>query len=159
MIRTARAVLFVSLALWTGGLATISFVVAPTAFRTAPSRKDAGTMVGATLRTFNKVEVGCGALSLAAALYLYLKRPEGTKKGRLTVVLVFVMLIVSVSLMAWVYPDAAVARVKLESMPDDVITKDYFALIHRISVILVSVNICVGTGLLICNASRKNDGA
>jgi hypothetical protein len=44
-------------------------------------------------------------------------------------------------------------------MPDDVITKDYFALIHRISVILVSVNICVGTGLLICNASRKNDGA
>jgi uncharacterized membrane protein len=159
MIRTARAVLFVSLALWTGGLATISFVVAPTAFRTAPSRKDAGTMVGATLRTFNKVEVGCGALSLAAALYLYLKRPEGTKKGKISVALVFAMLVISISMMAWVYPDAAIARNAVEHFPDDPVAKDHFALIHRFSVILVSINICVGTGLLICNASRKNDGA
>lgn len=159
MIRAARVVLLLSLALWSGGLATISFVVAPTAFQTAPSKKDAGTMVGATLRKFNKVEVGCGALALASALLLYVKRPEGTKKGFLTAILVFVMLVISISLMAWIYPDAAVARAKLEHSPDDPIGKDYFALIHRISVILVSVNIFTGTGLLICLGLRKTDGA
>jgi len=159
VIRAARAVLIVSLALWTGGLATISFVVAPTAFKTAPTKKDAGTMVGATLRGFNKVEVGCGALALASALFLYAKRPEGTKKGFVTAGLVFAMLMVSVSLMAWIYPDAAVTRAKLEHSPDDPIGKDHFALIHRLSVILVSVNIFSGAGLLICQASRKTDGA
>lgn len=159
MIRAARVVLILSLALWSGGLATISFVVAPTAFRTAPTRKDAGTMVGATLRGFNKVEIGCAALALASSLLLYAKRPEGTRKGFVSVILVFVMGVIAVSLMAWVYPDAAVSRMAIESFPDDPIAKDHFALIHRVSVILVSVNIFTGTGLLICLGLRKTDGA
>jgi len=64
-----------------------------------------------------------------------------------------------VSLMGWVYPDAAVARMNLESMPDDAGAKDAFARIHRISVILVSINIFAGAGLLLCHASRKTDGS
>lgn len=159
MTRAARVVLVLSLALWSGGLAAISFVVAPTAFQTAPTKKDAGTMVGATLRKFNKVEVGCGVLALASSLLLYAKRPEGTKKGLVPAVLVFVMLVVGVSLMASIYPDAAIARSKLEMSPEDAAARDHFATVHRISVILVSINIFTGAGLLICQGLRKTDGA
>jgi uncharacterized membrane protein len=159
MIRLARIVLIVSLALWTGGLATISFVVAPAAFKTAPSRQAAGQMVGATLRTFGKVEVGCGIAALAASLYLYSKRPEGTRKGFYRTSVIFLMLVITLSYVSWIYPEAAVTRGKMESMPDDSILKDHFAMIHQMSVILVSVNILLGTGVLVCSAAKSSDGA
>lgn len=154
MTRAARAVLILSLALWSGGLATISFVVAPTAFRTAPTRKDAGNLVGATLRGFNKIEIACGVLSLAASALLFAKRPEGTKKGLVSVILVFVMLLVSVALMTWIYPGTASAR-----SATDPAGQESFARMHQISVVLVSINIFTGAGLLICLGLRKTDGA
>src|SRR5258706_2104551 len=144
MIRIARVLLIASLALWVGGLSTISFVLAPTAFKVAPSRQVAGQIVGASLRTFGKVEIGCGIAALAASLVLYSNRPVGTRKGFIRTILIFLMLVITLSYVSWIYPAAAVARMKLESMPEDVIVKDYFALMHRISVILVSINICLG---------------
>jgi uncharacterized membrane protein len=160
MIRVARVVLILSLALWTGGLATISFVVAPNAFKNAPQRQVAGQIVGATLRSFGKVELACGVLALGASLLLYSKRPEGTRKGMVRAALVFLMLAITCSTVFWVYPDAAVARAKLQAMPEDQITKDYFSMIHRISVILVAANILLGTSLLVCTgAAKPSDGA
>jgi uncharacterized membrane protein len=160
VIRVARVVLITSLSLWVGGLSTISFVVAPTAFRTAPARQDAGKMVGASLRTFGKVELVCGVLALAASLLLYAKRPAGTRLGMYRSALIFLMLVITCSYVLWVYPDAATARMKLDTMPDDAMVKDYFAMIHRISVMLVSANILLGTGLLVCaSAAKPSDAA
>jgi uncharacterized membrane protein len=158
MIRAARAALIVSLALWVGGLATISFVVAPTAFR--EERPAAGKIVGASLRSFGKVELTCGVLALGSSLLLYSRRPSGTQQGRIRTALIFLMLAVTASYVFWVYPDAHLTRLKLDSMPNDSITKDHFSLIHRISVILVSVNILLGSGVLIFAAAAKpSDGA
>jgi len=154
----ARAVLLVSLALWTGGLATISFVVAPTAFKVASSRQEAGTLVGAVLRGFNRLELVCGVLALAASLLLLGRRPQGSRQGFVSSALVFTMLTIAACLMFWIYPEAAAARSILQGAPEDIVSKDHFALIHRISVILVSVNIFVGTGLLVCLGLRKTDG-
>ena len=112
MMRAARTVLLLSLALWTGGLATISFVVAPTAFKVSSNRRDAGPMVGAVLRGFNRIEVACAALALGAAGVLFAKRPEGTRRGLLSLTLVFVMGAIALSLMLWIYPDAAMARAR-----------------------------------------------
>ena len=157
MMRAARAVLIASLAFWVGGLATISFVVAPTAFR--ENRPVAGKFVGATLRTFGKVELACGVLALGASLVLYSRRPPGTRQGKLRVALVFLMLVLTASYVFSVYPSAQVSRMKLEGMPDDTIAKDHFAMIHRVSVILVSANILLGSGVLICTAaSKSSDG-
>jgi hypothetical protein len=47
----------------------------------------------------------------------------------------------------------------MENMPGDATVRDHFALLHRISVILVSVNILLGAGVLVCTAGSRNDGA
>lgn len=157
MIRAARAVLIVSLALWVGGLATISFVVAPSAFR--EDRPAAGKIVGASLRAFGKVELLCGVLALGSSFLLYSRRPSGTHQGRIRTALVLVMLALAASYVFWVYPDAHATRLRLDAMPNDAITKDHFALIHRISVILVSANILLGSGVLVsAAASKPSDG-
>lgn len=157
MIRAARAVLIVSLALWVGGLATISFVVAPSAFR--EERPAAGKIVGASLRAFGKVELVCGVVALASSIVLYSRRPSGTHRGKIRTALIFLMLALAASYVFWVFPDAHTTRLKLDRMPNDVITKDHFALIHRISVILVSANILLGSGVLVCAAASKpSDG-
>jgi len=158
MIRAARTVYLVALSLWTGGLAAISFIVAPAAFKTAPSRQIAGQMVGACLRNFGKVEIVCGILAFFASLLLYIRRPAGTRQGFTRVILVFLMLVLAISYVSWAYPDAAATRLKLEQMPDDVIVQEHFARIHRLSVILVMANIFLGSGLLICAGARSADG-
>jgi uncharacterized membrane protein len=156
MIRIARVFLIASLALWVGGLSTISFVLAPTAFKVAPSRQVAGQIVGASLRTFGNVEIACGIIAIASAVFLRWK----TGRSKVVVGLAIVMLAVTLSYVFWIYPEAAVTRMKLDHMPDDAVVKDHFALLHRISVILVSVNILVGTGALVCTAAKPPaDGA
>src|SRR5262245_40599506 len=102
MIRVARVVLIASLALWVGGLSTISFVVAPTAFKGAPSRQVAGQIVGSSLRTFGAVELVCGALAVASASFLTVK----TRRGGLVVGLVALMLLLSFIYVGWIYPAA-----------------------------------------------------
>ena len=77
MIRVARIVLMASLALWVGGLATISFVLAPTAFKVQPSRQVAGQIVGASLRNFGVVELVCGVLAVSSSIFLRFKTGRG----------------------------------------------------------------------------------
>ena len=61
-----RLVQMIAIMIWVGGLIFFAFVLAPTAFRTLPNVHEAGLIVGATLRVFDFVALGCGALFLAA---------------------------------------------------------------------------------------------
>jgi len=134
-----RAVYAAALALWVGGLATISFVVAPAAFQ--QDRPAAGKIVGAALRRFGGVEIGCGLVALAASLRL---RRGGRWERTLRPVAGTVMLALTLTYVLWVYPAAAAAR----DLPER------FALLHRISVLLVSANILVGALQLVVSAAR-----
>ncbi|HVE82138.1 MAG TPA: DUF4149 domain-containing protein [Myxococcales bacterium] len=53
-----------ALALWVGGGAVISFVVAPSVFRLASSRHQAGEIVGQILRRFDAYVMAAGPLAL-----------------------------------------------------------------------------------------------
>ncbi len=66
-----RLVQLLSIVVWVGGLCFFAFVLAPTAFRTLPNVHEAGLIVGATLRVFDDVALGCGALLLAATGLLF----------------------------------------------------------------------------------------
>ena len=160
MMRAARLGYLLALSFWTGGLATISFVVAPAAFSTAPSRHVAGDLVGATLRSFARIEVLLGVLGLGAALLMYARRPEGSRRGFVRSILVFVMLVLSLSNLLWIYPEAAVTRFKMDhASAPDAITQGHFAMIHGISVAVVTANILIGVGLLVCAGLARSDDA
>src|SRR5712664_3676675 len=57
-----------ALALWVGGGAAISFLVAPVVFELAGSRKLAGEIVGQVLRRFDTYALIAGPIASAAAL-------------------------------------------------------------------------------------------
>ncbi len=65
-----RLLQLVAMAIWVGGLAFFAFVLAPTAFHLLPVH-DAGMIVGASLRVFDRIELGCGAIFLAATAVLF----------------------------------------------------------------------------------------
>src|SRR5262245_45393009 len=141
MIRVARIVLIASLALWVGGLATISFVLAPTAFKVAP-REVAGQIVGTSLRTFGAVEIVCGVLVVASSIFLRYK----TGRGKPVVGLVILMLMLTIVYVGVIYPAAAKAREAMNStetrgMQMHGSPQDEFARYHRVSVALVGTNI------------------
>jgi uncharacterized membrane protein len=147
--RFALALYFAAIALWTGGLATISFVVAPTAFRQV-SREDAGKVVGNSLRAFGRVEIGCGAVALAASLLL---RRGGSWERVYRPTVLILMLLIALAYVVAIYPEAATARAKQ--------AHEEFALMHRISVLLVATNILLGGTQLAVSAARLKapDGA
>ena len=65
-----RFLQLIAMSVWVGGLAFFAFVLAPTAFHLLPLH-DAGMIVGASLRVFDKIELGCGGLFLAVTALLF----------------------------------------------------------------------------------------
>ncbi len=68
MTATAAAVRTLAVALWVGGMAALDFIDAPLRFATAVlSRNQAVALGQAVFTRFNRVEVVCGLVALAAA--------------------------------------------------------------------------------------------
>jgi uncharacterized membrane protein len=76
-----RFLQLLAMTVWVGGLAFFAFVLAPTAFGVLPSVHEAGLIVGASLKVFDKVEIGCGAVFLAVTAEMY-RRATMRIKGR-----------------------------------------------------------------------------
>jgi uncharacterized membrane protein len=66
-----RFLQLLAMVVWAGGLIFFAFVLAPTAFHTLPSVHLAGAMVGAALKVFNLVALGCGAVFLAVTALMF----------------------------------------------------------------------------------------
>ena len=141
-----RCLLWLLLGGWIGAWLCFGLVVAPTAFQ--QDRPAAGKIVGATLRRFGTVEIACGLVALGAALAM---RRGGRWEKVFRPATGVLMLGLTLSTVAWVYPEAAAAR----DLPDR------FAFLHRLSVILVASNILLGTAQLLVSAARlrQPDGA
>ena len=75
MASIARLLQLLTLTIWVGGLIFFAFILAPTAFHTLPSIREAGLVVGAALRVFDLVAVGCGAVFLVATAVLFGRAP------------------------------------------------------------------------------------
>ena len=75
MASAARLLQLLTLIIWVGGLIFFAFILAPTAFHTLPSIREAGLVVGAALRVFDLVAVACGIVFLAATAMLFRRAP------------------------------------------------------------------------------------
>lgn len=164
MIRTARALYFTALGLWVGGMATLAFLVAPTLFRSAPSRAVAGSLFGAILRGFGPFQLVFGAVSVIALAVLMKVGELNTRAGLIRLgVLVLMILLVCVSQF---YVGPAIERERaavpnFDATPSGVPIKARFDALHRWSVNLAGATFVAGVGLLAFSAARlqHSDGA
>jgi hypothetical protein len=164
MIRTVRAFYFTALGLWVGGMATLAFIVAPTTFRTAPSRADAGTIFGAILRTFGTFQLVLGVIAIVAVAILIKSGELRPRTGliRLGVLLLMLALVCG----SHFHLGPAIERERaavpnFNAIPSGVPAKARFDSLHRWSVRLAGATLVLGAGLLVLSAatSKSSDGA
>ena len=74
-----RFVQLLSMTFWVGGLVFFAFVLAPTAFGVLPSIHQAGLVVGASLKVFDKVALACGGAFLVVTAVLFQRSPMRIK--------------------------------------------------------------------------------
>ncbi len=79
MVSAARLLQLLTATIWVGGLIFFAFILAPTAFHTLPSIREAGLVVGASLRVFDLAAVSCGAVFLLATTILFSRAPLRTR--------------------------------------------------------------------------------
>jgi uncharacterized protein DUF4149 len=163
MIRAARAVYFTALGLWVGGMATLAFVVAPTVFRTAPSRAIAGTIFGSVLRSFGPVQIVLGIVAVLAVAVLLKSREVQPRSGWLRLSVLVVMLLVACNAQFVLGPAIERERNSIpnfDSVPAGVPVRARFDSLHAWSVRLASVSLLAGVGLLAVSAARakSSDG-
>lgn len=75
MTSVVRLLQLLTLTIWVGGLIFFAFILAPVAFHTLPSIREAGLVVGAALRVFDLVSIVCGAVFLLATALLFRAAP------------------------------------------------------------------------------------
>lgn len=71
-----RLLQMLTLTIWVGGLIFFAFILAPVAFHTLPSIREAGLIVGASLRIFDLFALVSGALFLIATAALFQRVPK-----------------------------------------------------------------------------------
>lgn len=70
-----RLLQLLAMVVWVGGLIFLAFVLAPVAFRVLPTVREAGIVVGASLRVFDVVCLACGTIFLFATGLLFRETP------------------------------------------------------------------------------------
>lgn len=155
MTRSAHVVYFLSLAVWVGGLAALTAVVAPTLFRQT-SRGAAGALFGPTLRAFGYVEMACAALLLVSSVVLWKLDPRAGWAENVRMALVAAMILLLFSYAFGVHPAIAEERARIasfETLPDGDPQRARFDRLHRWSVRLVGANLLAGLLLLLFSAA------
>jgi hypothetical protein len=159
MKRVARGLYFTALGLWVGGMATLAFI-APTVFKTAPTRAAAGVIFGAILRAFGPVQLVLGII-VAGAIGLLIKGGEWSlRRGLLRLSAVLLMLLVACNAQFVLGPAIERERASIpgfDSVPAGVPARARFDSLHRWSVWLASVSLLAGAGLLARSAATAKD--
>ena len=121
---------------WVGGMVFFAFVLAPVAFHTLPSMREAGAVVGASLRVFDIIAVVCAGLFLAATAMLFrqsAKRVRGRYEMEflLTCVMLLGTAYIQWNLLPAMDVDQAIARGDVASLPVDDPAHLHFHKLHK----------------------------
>lgn len=133
--------------LWTGGLATLSFIAAPAIFQTAPSRESAGRTFGLILKRFHWVAYGCGVVILLAGVVRWAGSYRMQAAELVRYIIALLMLCLSL------YSGLVVSR-KLERLRGELsgaakndAQREQFNSLHRVSTTLMAFNVLLGCAL------------
>ena len=88
-----RVLRLLTMVVWVGGLVFFAFVLAPIAFHVLPSKHEAGTVVGATLRILNELGHACGFTFLFATIRPWLRAGARGRRIFVTQMLLVVLML------------------------------------------------------------------
>jgi uncharacterized membrane protein len=164
MTRWARMVFVSALGLWVGGMATVGFIVAPTVFRTVPSRLQAGTIFGAVLHNFGTQQIILAVVCLASLVALRLAGGLSNRRAAFRIGGVGVMLALVLVSQYYLSPEIVRERESIaafDSVPAGTPRKARFDRLHRTSVQLAGATLLIGVVLLVCSTltPKAPDGA
>lgn len=112
-----RVLRLLTMVVWVGGLVFFAFVLAPIAFHVLPSKHEAGTVVGATLRILNELGHACGFTFLFATIRPWLR--AGTRRRRIFVTqMLLVVLMLAATMVVQVSIVPAMERDRLAAGGD-----------------------------------------
>jgi len=164
MKRWTQSIFVTALGIWVGGMAVLGFVVAPTVFRSVPSRLQAGTIFGAILERFGPMQIGLAAVCLASLIGL---RLLGGLPNRAAVIrfggvaLMLVLVLVSHCYLAPTIVREREGIANFDSIPAGTPQKAVFDRLHRTSVRLAVATLAIGVAVLVCAGlgPKPADGA
>ncbi|HST12141.1 MAG TPA: DUF4149 domain-containing protein, partial [Terriglobales bacterium] len=105
-----RFLMFLSLAVWVGGIIFLSFVEAPTAFHVLPSRHMAGTVVGHSLGILHWMGLFAGVVFLGCSMLLSSLTTGSAQPFAARHVLICLMLLLTVVSQFGISPKMATLR-------------------------------------------------
>jgi hypothetical protein len=156
MNRAARTIYFTALGLWVGGMTTLVAIVAPTVFRTAPSRAVAGRIFGSILQAFGPAQIVLGILAALAVVVLMKGKELKPRTGALRLGVLLVMQLVACNAQFVLGPAIERERasiVNFDSLPVGVPARARFDSLHAWSVRLAGISLLAGIGLLARSAA------
>ena len=139
-----RAIEFLSLSLWLGGDAFLSFVVAPGAFATLGNRDSAGMMVGYALARLHYAGICLGILFLIARLARTRDFASFTNAAALCVVLMVVLTAASQFTVSNRMANLKTQMVSVQNTPETDPRRIEFNRLHRMSVAYESAVLLLG---------------
>src|SRR5512132_3556781 len=152
-----RFLMLLSLVVWVGGIIFLSFVEAPTAFRVAPTRHMAGTVVGTSLSILHWMGLFSGVIFLGSSM-LYSSLTTGSARPLAARhILVFAMLLLTAVSQFGVSTKMASLRTSFQDI-DTVAPTDparmQFESLHKWSVRLEVAVLLLGLAAVYMTASR-----
>lgn len=161
MIRAVQAVYFTVLGLWVGSLAVLGAVVAPTTFRAAPSRADAGRIFGAVLERFGVAELVLAGLVLGTAWLLRRGAVRGSRAGWIRVALALILALLCATSVLVVNPAVRNAAALRDNPAHHDRSPASFDLLHAWATRLMAARLVGGLLLLAYSgaALRSPDGS
>ena len=126
--------MILSLVVWVGGISFLSFVEAPTAFRVAPTRHMAGSIVGPSLSLLHWMGLFSGVIFLGSSMLLSSLSTGSARPFAARNLFVFLMLLLTVVSQFVISPKMAALRTSFQDIdqvsPDNPARAKFQAL-HR----------------------------
>jgi uncharacterized membrane protein len=149
-----RILRLLSMVVWVGGLIFFAFVLAPTAFQVLPTRHEAGTIVGATLRILNQLGHACGLLFLLATIHPWLRsNPRNRRLLTAQIAAVVLMIAATAYVQARIIPamerDRIAAGGDTDAAPPDNPARLDFERLHPLSEKVEGSALLLGLGVVI----------
>jgi hypothetical protein len=152
-----RFLMLLSLVVWVGGIIFLSFVEAPTAFRVAPTRHMAGTVVGTSLSILHWMGLFSGVIFLGSSMLHSSLTTGSARPLAARHILVFAMLLLTAVSQFGVSTKMASLRTSFQDI-DTVAPTDparmQFESLHKWSVRLEVAVLLLGLAAVYMTASR-----
>jgi len=152
-----RFLMLLSLVVWVGGIIFLSFVEAPTAFRVAPTRHMAGTVVGTSLTILHWMGLFSGVIFLGSSMLHSSLTTGSARPLAVRHILVFAMLLLTAVSQFGVSTKMASLRTSFQDI-DTVAPTDparmQFESLHKWSVRLEVAVLLLGLAAVYMTASR-----